>query len=291
MALEKTLLAVSPIAFTANGTSLGEVIVSDTVNFLDKQLVYIKSNTQPEIQLQIKRVLSSTQLIVGPVGGSLTIGNYSDISAYLVSDSAIIGAPEQPKNVQPPDPQHYFAVYESSPVNADRIVPVDPYGEMYGPGNPIPVSFSSAFPNTVEIKGSPSGDLLNVNADGSLNVNIITTVPSNQTPKILYNETPSVPSGTTTTLLTYTVPLSTTTYLQKVMVSGENVARFDVLIGSNSIATKRTWWANFNVDFDFSPTDILGYPLTAGTVVKINVLQNSDSTATFDSTLQIVETT
>ena len=54
MALERKLLVVPPIAFTADGTALGIVTISDTANFKDKQLVCVESNTVPVKSYQIK---------------------------------------------------------------------------------------------------------------------------------------------------------------------------------------------------------------------------------------------
>ena len=97
MAFEQKLAAVSPQAFTANGTSLGVVTVASTAGFYIKQQVNLQSNTQTQILLQIKNVLSPTQVIVGPNNNSLKASptNHTDVSAFLVADNATISAPEQ----------------------------------------------------------------------------------------------------------------------------------------------------------------------------------------------------
>ena len=45
----------------------------------------------------------------------------SQIFHYKIINNARIGAVEQDKLAQPTDKDHYFAIYESSPVNADRV--------------------------------------------------------------------------------------------------------------------------------------------------------------------------
>ena len=145
MALERKLLTISSIALTSDGTNLGLITIADTINFKDKQIVYLQSFTVPVAQYQIKRVISETQFIVGPVNNKISPTDFSDVSAYKTVDSAQIGAVEQDKLAQPTDKDHYFAIYESSPVNADRVIFVDPYGKFYDTDNPLPASFSGTI--------------------------------------------------------------------------------------------------------------------------------------------------
>lgn len=291
MALEKRLLAIAPVLLTANGTSLGLVTVADTLNFKDKQAVFLQSNTVAATAYQIKRVLSNTQFIVGPLDNNLNPNNYCNISQFLTSESATVGAPEQDKSALPKETDHYFAIYESSPVNADRIIPVDPYGNLIGQDNPLPVSFDGTISvGQVEIKGSPSGDLLNVNSDGSINVNVVETPITGQTVKSIYNQVLNVVSGVSTQLISYTVPAGYTAVLERISVSGENIARYDVLYNSDAFDTRRTMFGgDLTSDFDYTTGSSNGFTLNSGDNLIIQVLHNRPYTGTFNARLQILE--
>lgn len=136
MAIEKKWEQIPPVAFSANGTVDGLVTIPSTKGFKTKQKVNLKSNTQTQVLLEIKRVLSKTQLLVGPTEQKLTV--VSDISGYLTADSATIDAPEQPRPSIPLQ-EHERAVYEEEPVVAKRVFIVDDWGEPYDSDNPLPV--------------------------------------------------------------------------------------------------------------------------------------------------------
>jgi hypothetical protein len=172
LATEKAWLAVPASDFTADGTQFGVVTIADTTGYKVKGYAFIAATGQNVQQLQIQRVISSTQLILGRLGTSPQPNQYVDLRAYTVASNATIGFPEQPKNKIKPDDIEQ-ATYEADPTVAVRVIPVDPYGGLVGPDNPLAVTFDGTISiGQVEIKGSPSGDLLNVNADGSLNVNL-----------------------------------------------------------------------------------------------------------------------
>jgi hypothetical protein len=139
MALERKWLAVTAIPFASDGTQFGVITVSDTAGFKDKQLVVLSSNTIPDKQYQVKQVISKTQLVVGANDNTVGISRFLDISSYKVADAATVRAPVQEKLAQPTDKDHYFAIYESSPVNADRVIGIDQYGNPYTSSNPLPV--------------------------------------------------------------------------------------------------------------------------------------------------------
>ena len=70
----------------------------------------------------------------------------SDISAYLVADSATVSASPQDKNITPPV-DHEHAVYEQEPTLAKRTISVDEFGNFYDVNNPIPVRLSDGSVN------------------------------------------------------------------------------------------------------------------------------------------------
>lgn len=139
MALERKWDGVPARSFTADGSAFGHVTVEDTIGFYVKQSVALKSNTLPNpIAMQVKRVISPTQLIVGMIDNNIPSWRPVDISAYTLASGASISAEEQKKN-EIPDKDHYAAIYEADPIVADRVIEVDPYGRKYTHDNPYPV--------------------------------------------------------------------------------------------------------------------------------------------------------
>jgi hypothetical protein len=173
MAVENKWNLVPPQLFTANGTQFGQVTLANTAGFFTKQSAYLTATGLPTLPVQIKRVISPTILIVGTINNA-QIGSWPplDISAYTVANGAAIGAQIQPKNNAAMD-DIMKAVYESDPTVALRVVFTDQYGNLYSDQNPLPATFTGTITiGTVEITG-PSGHLLDPNADGSLNVDIL----------------------------------------------------------------------------------------------------------------------
>ena len=116
---------------TLDGASNGMVTVSDTAGLHTKQTIQLSSATQPRRTYQVKRVLSSTALWVGPVNSD--IDAKSDVSVYLVLDGAQLEAFEQ----QRPGIDYIFVlrqVYEEEPGMALRVMQVDQYGDPIGSG-------------------------------------------------------------------------------------------------------------------------------------------------------------
>ena len=128
---------------------------------------------------------------------------------------------------------------------------------------------------------------------GDIIVNGTITINStiNAEVKVIYNEVSSVASGVYTTLLTYIVPIATSTILQTIQVSGENRARIDVLVDGDIIVSKRTNVTNLNTAFGFPTFNNTGYTLQAGQVLTVKVLHTQPSTAKFETTIQIIELT
>lgn len=143
MANERLWDSIGPVAFTANGGSDGVVTVASVAGMRVKQLVTIQSNTQQPSQekLEIKKVLSLTKIIVGPVKTNGQFMTRANLSAYLVADSATIKILEQPKS-KPPAADIIAAVYEQEPVVGIRTFGVDELGRPYNTKNPLPVQLS-----------------------------------------------------------------------------------------------------------------------------------------------------
>jgi hypothetical protein len=134
--LEKRFAAVPPQAFTANGTLFGLVTLADTSMFKVKQHVVLDA-TSLSTTLEVKEVVSNTQLYVGPIKGSIT--SRTDISAYTVAAGAFIYANEQNRpNID--YSEIWRAVYDEEPTIALRTMLVDEQGDRIGPSNPLDVN-------------------------------------------------------------------------------------------------------------------------------------------------------
>lgn len=134
--IEKKWEAIPPVVLSVSGTVDGVVNLPSTKGFKTKQVVNLGSATQQLLQLEVKRVTSKLQLIVGPLGKNLS--TVSDISAYTIADGATLAAPEQQRPAIPIQ-EHERAVYEEEPVVAKRVFLVDDQGDPYDEDNPIPV--------------------------------------------------------------------------------------------------------------------------------------------------------
>lgn len=123
--LEKRLGAVPPQAFTADGTDKGLVTLADTRYFKVKQKVILIGATLPNLNLEVKQVIDSTKLLVGPINED--IKDYSDISAYTTALTSFIYANEQ-KRPSVPLEEFWRAVYDEEPTVALRNILVDKFG-------------------------------------------------------------------------------------------------------------------------------------------------------------------
>jgi len=177
---------IGPLAFTVDGTSNGIATVASTFGFWKSQKVIVKATGLDDKRLEVKRVLSRTELLLGPQDGSDT--NFSAIDLYTTALSASVEAPEQAYDVPADEGAIFAAVFESHPVAALRSALVDEWGDRYTASNPLPVQLSDGSVNIetlnaqLEVHLQHNGsdydsvrigdgtDLLAVNADGSINV-------------------------------------------------------------------------------------------------------------------------
>jgi len=177
---------VGPLPLTSNGTSDGIITISSTIGVFVGQLATVKSSTQPEKSVQVKRILSATQIQVGPRDES---SNFSSVSWYLTADSAVFYAPEQdiPSNAE--TGEIWAMVYEHLPIAALRSIMVDPLGQYYTADNPLPTSATFSGELSVALTdigvgfdsvrvGDGSGNYIAVNPDGSINAVTSITFPT-----------------------------------------------------------------------------------------------------------------
>lgn len=286
MATERNWGTVLPQPFTANGSNFGLITVADTAGFRTKQVAAILSNTLPPLSVQVKIVLSKTEMIVGSVDNK--IGNWPplNISAYTVGNDASIGAQWQAKNnIGVEDAMK--AVYESDPVVAIRTLSVDQYGTPLSSDNPLPVTFDGTISiGSVEVHGS-NGNIIEPNSDGSLNV-VIENASSIGTVINTYGTT-SVASNATTQLVSYTVPLANTGQLQISTFSGDNIGTYSILINGIVQDTLRTMFGtSLSGTFLFSAGASAGLPLSAGDVITVTANNPRPTAATYNARIQVL---
>lgn len=99
----------------------------------------------------------------------------------------------------------------------------------------------------------------------------------------------SIGSGISTSIGIYTVPGGKTAFLQQVMVSGTNVAQYDVFVNSSNISRKRTIYTELNEDFLYAITSNNGYKLIPGDQVEVKVIHNRPFLGDFNATIEVVE--
>lgn len=308
MALERKWNAVPPQALTANGNQFGLVTVADVAGFKVKQSAYLKNTAGTILAVQVKRVISPTQLIVGLIDNKLSSWPPLDITSWTVVSGATIGAEEQDKN-NIPEIDHYKAIYEADPTVADRVIWVDKYGNFYDQDNPVPIIFDGSINvGNVRITACDDDPLpgdkhssirisdcvndLKINTDGSINV-IVQPIPSTNAQIISkYNEIAAVPSGSTVQIITYTVPVLKQAVLQRVFVSGENIGRYDLLINNIIQDRIRTMFgADLSQNFDFTSGNDSGLLLNSGDIVKIQVFNPRPYIGDFNARIQVLEIT
>lgn len=108
-----------------------------------------------------------------------------------------------------------------------------------------------------------------------------TPVPNTETVSVIeFDEALAVPAAVETTILSYTVGVGETLFLDGIEVSGENIAEYTVYIAATKRQVKRTWWADFNASFKFE-----GSKIAAGTVIEVKVEHNSNMVGNFEATL------
>jgi len=102
-----------------------------------------------------------------------------------------------------------------------------------------------------------------------------------------HDEQLAVPYNTETTVVSLTANVDEPIYLRKVSGSGDNKGTYHVYIDGVRKNTKRSWWTDFNVEFDFSSANG-GIYVVAGSTVTIKVINDSNSAETFDGSIGYV---
>ncbi len=127
------------------------------------------------------------------------------------------------------------------------------------------------------------GHELNINPDGSINVNFIGN--SNYNPVYTFSEVATVAMGVETNIVSYTVPVGKTALLTLSEMSGTNVSTYNLYVGAILVSKKRSHFASLTADMNFPN----GYVLNSGDVVTLKVIHNRPDTGDYEANLQIKE--
>jgi len=287
MANERQWDAVPPVALTAPGTTNGILQVVDTAGFFFGMQATLQTLPPPNtLTVYIKTVVDKNTLYVGATKGGLD--HNVDVSAF--GTTSTISAAAQNKSTVPMEGK-MLATYETDPIDAWRVRPVDPYGNGYSDSNPLPVAFDGTVSiGDVHILGpSPANNELVVNPDGSINV-IVESAPSSTSVVVnTYNEIINLASGSTAFIASYTVPVGSEAVFQKAAFSGENVARYDLFINGVVQDTARTMFGgDLTGEFNFETGNDNGLVLTAGSTIKVQVYNSRPTSASFEARIQVL---
>lgn len=281
MKLAKSWGEVPPTPLTVDGNTLGIIKISSTIDFYSQQIIVLKSNTQERVDLTVKTVIDSTTIELGLRG--ILNSKIPDLSNFLVSDSAVIWAPLQPRSDITFD-DYMRHMYEEEPIVGWRSLLIDSSGNHIDKTNPLQVQLAGDsitidklnvkltaqdnIPTAGDIhdsiRVSDGNNELRVNSDGSLNVNTNSSISSNLN---VYNEITAVPTSVLSNILTYIIPTTMGFLLSLVEVSGSNIADYEILIDGTKVARKYTYFGGgMSEIFDFK-----NYMLSTSQIITVNV--------------------
>jgi hypothetical protein len=139
MALERSWDSIGPVAFIADGGADGVITIASVAGMRVKQEVVISGVSLPTLnKLEIKRVLSPTKIIVGPIKTTGEFLTRANLSAYTAAALSTIKVIDQDKK-KPPAADILSFVYEPEGAVALRTFSVDELGNPYTLDNPLPV--------------------------------------------------------------------------------------------------------------------------------------------------------
>jgi hypothetical protein len=142
--------------------------------------------------------------------------------------------------------------------------------------------------------GTNLATVTSIGGKKGLDTNIIGTVSTVTTPagtfRNSYNESNSIASGITTTIVSYTVPSGKTAYLTKIDCSGTNMSEYEIFVNGSLINKKRTYiGSDLNTSFEWSSTDSFGYSLNTGDIVLVKGSHNRPFIGDFNASIMLLE--
>ncbi len=107
--------------------------------------------------------------------------------------------------------------------------------------------------------------------------------------KAFYNEVSAVAASVSTLIHSYTVPVDSIVSLQRIELSGTNIAEYVIKLDSDIIIKKRTYFPEFNTYCEFGSHANAGLNLSEGQIVEIYVLHERPDVGDFNATIEVVE--
>lgn len=130
---------------------------------------------------------------------------------------------------------------------------------------------------------------MEVNDDGSINVNIVSTAASNELEKNLFNTVTTIPSGIETSIISFTVPALKKAKLQRIGFSGQSIGTFNLYLNNALFDQKHTWFSGpLHGEFLFGGASEEGQTFNAGDKLELKVIHNRTS-GDFSSRIQYIE--
>lgn len=100
----------------------------------------------------------------------------------------------------------------------------------------------------------------------------------------------TVPNAVPTTIVSYTVPVGKIAYVERIAVSGENRALFEVFQDLVQVDSSRTFvGGSLNTMFDFISRNSFGLPLVAGETISVRATTSGGGAGLFDGRIQYLE--
>lgn len=173
-------------------------------------------------------------------------------------------------------------------------VELDYHNDSVAIGDPSTDGILKIYPNgsidaNVEVDAADGDNIaisdgtntLAINPDGSINVTVEHLVNSVIS---IFAQVSSVPSSVLTTIVSYTAVAGDK--LKRGVVSGSNIASYDLLLNGSTIDRKRTYFgADLNSDFFFDE----GLDLSAGDVIMIKVIHTRPSVGDFNGRIEVAQ--
>jgi hypothetical protein len=308
---EKKFYSIPDTLLTADGTADGLITVPSTYPYKVGMVVSLSSTTLQPRRLKIKRVISETEMYIGEE--KTKINEYSDLSIFLLADAATITYLEQQRPVID-ILEIQRQVYEEEPTVALRQHSVDWLGRPYDKTNPLPVQLSDGsinigtvnaelevqlshldnVPDAGDVADSvqvgDGNDILQINADGSINVNVVQSTDNTENILNVYDEQTNVISGSETVIVAFTAATGRISQLQRIQFTGEQIGLYKVYVNGVVIASTRTHHGSgLSSGFEFVGAGQEGLPINGADVIELKVLHNRPSTGDFEGRMQIYE--
>lgn len=165
MANERKWLVVPTQLFISDGGLEGQVQVPSTSGIKVKQKVFVGSNNQDQINLEVKKVIDSTRIVLGPI--SKEMNKFQDLTMFIAAFNAYLRIDSQERPAIILNEINRY-VYEEEPTVAIRTVMVDELGNKYSSDNPLPVEAELNVEHLeVDIQNPGLPTIENIDTDGN----------------------------------------------------------------------------------------------------------------------------